>query len=85
MTPMLRVLFRASRLLVLSAVLLAGCDGGGGSPAPEPAEPQFDLTGHWRMGEPVDCEVSNLEGPNSCPTRWAMTSSRANSNPISRR
>ena len=63
MMPVPRTLFRASRLLVLSAaVLLAGCDGGGGSAGPEPAEPQFDLTGDWRMGEPVDCEISNLEG-----------------------
>jgi hypothetical protein len=52
-------------LVVLFAVLLAGCDGSGGNgdaPDREPAEPQFDLTGYWSMGEPIDCEFSNLEG-----------------------
>ena len=65
MAPIPRILSRTVHLVVLFAVLLAGCDGSGGSgdaPDPEPAEPQFDLTGDWRMGEPIDCEVSNLEG-----------------------
>ena len=46
-------------------MLVAGCDGIGGSsdsPASEPAEPRFDLTGSWNMGELIDCEFSNLEG-----------------------
>ena len=63
--PIPRILSRTYRLVVLFAVLLAGCDGGGGrghSPGPQPAEPAFNLTGYWRMGEPIDCEFSNLEG-----------------------
>ena len=63
MAPILRILSRTVHLVALFAVLLAGCDGSGGSGnAPDPAEPQFDLTGDWRMGEPIDCEFSNLEG-----------------------
>ena len=62
---MLSILSRTFHLVVLFAVLLAGCDRGvrdGDSPGPEPAAPQFDLTGNWSMGEPIDCEFSNLEG-----------------------
>ena len=62
---MLSILSRTFHLVVLFAVLLAGCDGSGGNgnlTDPEPAEPQFNLTGNWSMGEPIDCEVSNLEG-----------------------
>ena len=62
MAPIFRILSRTFHLAVLFAVLLAGCDGSGGAPDPEPAEPQFDLTGNWRMEEPIDCEFSNLEG-----------------------
>ena len=65
MVPTLRILSRTFHLVVLFAVLLAGCDGSGGNgdaPDPEPAEPQFNLTGNWSMGEPIDCEFSNLEG-----------------------
>ena len=58
-----RILSSALGMAVLFAMLLAGCDGdGGGSSDPEPAEPQFDLTGYWTMGEPADCEFDNLEG-----------------------
>ena len=60
MGPTLWILCRTFHLVVLCAVLLAGCDGRGD--APEPAEPQFDLTGYWSMGEPVGCEFANLEG-----------------------
>ena len=61
----LRILSRTFHLVVLFAVLLAGCDGSGGNSNPtdpKPAEPQFNLTGNWSMGEPTDCEFSNLEG-----------------------
>ena len=59
MTSVLRILSRAFHLVVFIAVLLAGCDGSGGSPGTQLAEPQFDLTGHWRTEEPVDCEESS--------------------------
>ena len=65
MSPIRRVLFHAVHWAALFAVLLAGCDGSGGSrsaPDPGPDEPQFDLTGTWRLGEPVDCEFTNPEG-----------------------
>ena len=62
MAPTLRILCRTFHLVVLCAVLLAGCDGGGDAPEPAEPEPQFDLTGYWSMGEPIDCEFSNLEG-----------------------
>lgn len=52
---------RALHLVVLVAVLLAGCDSGG-APGPGAAETQFDLTGYWSLDEPLDCEISNLEG-----------------------
>ena len=58
MMPIIPILSHTFRLIVLLAVLLAGCDSSG----PVPAEPQFDLTGYWSAAEPVDCEISNLEG-----------------------
>ena len=60
-----RIPFRTLHLAVLVAVLLAGCDGGGGSGdagGPVGAGPQFDLTGTWSMGEPTNCEFVNQTG-----------------------
>ena len=65
MIPITPILSRMFRLIVLFAVLLAGCDrdgSNGDSRGPDPAEPQFNLTGYWSPTEPIDCEISNLEG-----------------------
>jgi hypothetical protein len=50
------ILSRTLRLIVVFALLLAGCD----SSRPTPDAPQFDLTGYWSPAEPIACEFSNL-------------------------
>lgn len=65
MTSTVPILSRMFRLIVLLAVLLAGCDrddSGDAAAGSDPAEAQFDLTGDWIPTEPIDCEFSNLEG-----------------------
>ena len=51
-------LFCTPRLVVvaLSVLILAGCGGGGaGGGDRRLAPPEYDLTGHWKIVEPVTC------------------------------
>ena len=47
---------RYTPLLVFVSLALYGCTGGGGDTLDPPL---FDLTGHWRITEPVSCEASS--------------------------
>ena len=58
-------LFRTPHLivLVLLVFILTGCGGGGGEGGgDEPVvSPQYDLTGHWITGDPVDCTILSAD------------------------